>query len=733
MIRRSCSRAPPSRAKSAGRPEVPHDSDQARELVLVGLSTRGYGVAALSGYNPPLVLLRKRQLAGLGYLSGVIWICACGGGAADEAGDSGSTTVGLTTADLTTADLTTGDGPTDSTPTEAGEPFPGCDGLDLEQDGALDLDIVAIDYVSVSGAIRVNGGALPDANGTRGAIVFETTPPVGLPGAFTHTLGSAGAEDYSLVLPAGVVAVRYVPDADLCAASPEGPLPCTGGVLLAGVNIVDDGVLDLDIPSVLVTGKVTQNGAALPDEAGDRGHIEFTRATGELMATEGFGATGAASYAAALFPGTYDVSFAGNPGLCGAGAAKVPCNRGVLQEGVVLEASGALDVDVPKVDITGFVTVNGSPIADGPGERGALRLRPTGPAGAGELRSATFSAAGPVEYALSLVAGTYDIELAADPAQCSDEPPVIPCVSGVLLPAVKLLSSGALDVDVPMIEVSGKVTLRGATLPDAPGDRGSLQFAQEAGEAFPLALGAAGSVDYLLGVIPGKYAIRYAAAAAACDGDLAPDMPCIGGLLQTVDLALSGVLDVDIPAIEVGGAVTLNGVALKSQPTGRGSLLFASGADGSLAVPLGSDGAGDYALTLLPGKYDVTYVAEGPCLGAPDSLMPCGGGRLLAGVGLAMDGVLDVDIPAIGISGAVTYASAALPELEAARGSIGWTRVDGAGALALDLGADGAVQYEVLLMPGRWVIDHSANPELCADSVPDFPCSDQVIFGCSMP
>ena len=77
------------------------------------------------GYNPPLVLLRKRQLAGLGYLSGVIWICACGGGAADEAGDSGSTTVGLTAADLTTADLTTGDGPTDSTPTEAGEPFPG--------------------------------------------------------------------------------------------------------------------------------------------------------------------------------------------------------------------------------------------------------------------------------------------------------------------------------------------------------------------------------------------------------------------------------------------------------------------------------------------------------------------------------------------------------------------------------------------------------------------------------
>ena len=68
---------------------------------------------------------------------------------------------------------------------------------------------------------------------------------MGLPGAFTHTLGSAGAEDYSLVLPAGVVAVRYVPDADLCAASPEGPLPCTGGVLLAGVNIVDDGVLDL--------------------------------------------------------------------------------------------------------------------------------------------------------------------------------------------------------------------------------------------------------------------------------------------------------------------------------------------------------------------------------------------------------------------------------------------------------------------------------------------------------
>lgn len=672
-----------------------------------------------------------QRLAARGPLACVVLLCACSNGDADEA----SATTGVVTS-TDSSDMSAGSAPTEPTeptePTGTGDPFPGCDGLEIEQDGVLDLDIAAREYVIVNGTVRVNGGALPDADGSRGAIVFETTPAAGPPAVFTYTFGSAGAEDYKMVLPAGNVAVHYIPDAALCAATPEGPLPCTGGVLIPGIDIKESGVLDLDIPSVIVTGKVTQNGAVLPDDAGDRGHIEFSGAAGGTLATEGFGPDGPADYAAALFPGIYNVHFVGNAALCAEGAAKVPCNRGEVQHDVALNASGVLDLDVPKVDISGFVTVNGAAPADGTGDRGALRLRPTGVEGGGELLSPSFGATGPVDYALSLVAGTYDIELAANPGQCDGEPPVTPCIDGVVAPAVKLVASGVLDLDVPMIEVTGKVTLRGAALPDTPGDRGSVLFARESGASVAIALGDADPVNYVLGLIPGQYATRYATDGALCDGDDAPAMPCTGGPLQTINLAASGVLDVDIPAVEVTGAVTRNGAALQPQPTGRGSLLF-QGAEGSIALGLGSDSAGDYALTLLPGKYDLDYVADVACQDAPDNLMPCGGGRLLAGVGLMMDGVLDLDVPVIAISGAITYGTKPLPDLQATRGTIRWSRRDGGGALAIDLGADGSVQYDLLLMPGRWLIEHGANPELCADALPGFPCTDQVIFGCDAP
>jgi hypothetical protein len=114
--------------------------------------------------------------------------------------------------------------------------------------------------------------------------------------------------------------------------------------------------------------------------------------------------------------------------------------------------------------------------------------------------------------------------------------------------------------------------------------------------------------------------------------------------------------------------------------------------------------------------------------------MPCGGGRLASGVALANDGVLDVDIKSVTIGGNVTYAGAALPDLADPRGGLRWKRADGTGTgLSVDLESSGAKQYSVVVMPGRWIVDHAANPELCDDGVPNFPCTDQTLIGCEMP
>src|SRR5262249_44620257 len=96
-------------------------------------------------------------------------------------------------------------------------------------------------------------------------------------------------------------------------------------------------------------------------------------AKGTGIATKDFGTTGAASYAMTLLPGTYDVTYLGNPALCGGGMpSEFPCNSGSLKTGANLAADGVLDIDVPAVKVSGTVTLKGAPFASATMARGAL-------------------------------------------------------------------------------------------------------------------------------------------------------------------------------------------------------------------------------------------------------------------------------------------------------------------------------------------------------------------------
>ena len=602
---------------------------------------------------------------------------------------------------------------------------PECDGIELAQDGVLDSRYhKAIDYVVITGSIYLNGEPLPDAAGPRGQVVFEYEPLIGSPGTASHALASAGPEDYTVVLPASVAQLLYVPDADACAAEPAGPMPCTGGVLITDVELTSSGVLDLDIPAISVAGLMTQNGEPTPAAADLRGHLEFAPSAGDAARTKAFSPAGETSYAATLLPGVYDISFVGNPNLCSAGAAAVPCNRGVLEAGRSLVSSGVLDLDVPRG--RGQRRGHGQRSACGRRRREPRRDPFFAPPGAppddaaGGLVSAAFTASGPAEYAVSLVAGDYDasswprIQVCARTARRRS-----PCSPGPLLQSVTLTGSGVLDLDIPMIEVSGAVTLSGQPLPDELGDRGALHFARgEEGEPVPVALGVNGPADYSLALIPGAYNISLAANPELCDGATAPQLPCAGGRLAAVELATSGVLDLDLEAVQVTGAFTLNGAPLPSQTGPRGALSFADASGAAVTLPLGESGG--YAVTVWPGAYDIVYAPADPCAGPPENHLPCGGGHLLTQVDLVMNGVLDVDIPAVDLSGAVTYEGASLPDLASSRGAIRWRRDDDA-AFTVELEQSGPFQYAASIIPGSWVIEHVATPELCADDVPGFP------------
>ena len=106
-------------------------------------------------------------------------------------------------------------------------------------------------------------------------------------------------------------------------------MPCNDGTLLHKM-LSSDGVLDVDVPVVKVSGAVTLKGAAMPSASDERGNVLFALVGGGQLRSGSFGATGAASYRLTLLPGSYIGLLDGNEALCGKGTPFGTCMDDVL-------------------------------------------------------------------------------------------------------------------------------------------------------------------------------------------------------------------------------------------------------------------------------------------------------------------------------------------------------------------------------------------------------------------
>jgi hypothetical protein len=139
----------------------------------------------------------------------------------------------------------------------------------------------------------------------------------------------------------------------------------------------------------------------------------------------------------------------------------------------------------------------------------------------------------------------------------------------------------------------------------------------------------------------------------------------------------------------------------------------------------------------LPGTYDVGLSANQElCWGAQPSPVPCVGGALKTSVALKSDGVLDVDMQMVRLSGSVTLNGATIPDAPQHRGALEFSQRG-----STDLTARGSsknfrstfpVRYDMALLAGKYVINHDANESLCerGGAAPSVPCAPQVLRGC---
>ena len=196
---------------------------------------------------------------------------------------------------------------------------------------------------TVSGTITAGGTALPDspALANRGNVVFRdrdtgvaVSLPVGAtgPGRFTGPLFQSSY----------VVTFETVNSADLVG------LPAGAETLLSKLAITGDrGSLAYDVEVVAVSGRVTADGAALPDSPTltTRGSLLLhDKLTGDVRALP-LAATGPGVFSGIAFGDSYDVTFetSGNAGLVGLPPAAetsldIGCLSDVTSTGVVSEA-----------------------------------------------------------------------------------------------------------------------------------------------------------------------------------------------------------------------------------------------------------------------------------------------------------------------------------------------------------------------------------------------------------
>lgn len=478
-------------------------------------------------------------------------------------------------------------------------------------------------------------------------------------------------------------------------------------------RLVKDTTLDLDAKTVTLTGKVTLNGATMPNDTKldgqPRGRLRFHNIlTGDDYDID-FGETGAVNYSVTLFAGVYDVIVYGNYDTL---QTVLPGNRNMkVESGVELMASGTRDIDAKTLTLSGKVTLNGATMPndtklDGQ-TRGRLRLRNT------ELYEdydIDFGETGAVNYSQKMFAGIYDVYVHGnfDTVQS-----VLPSNRDMMLQRnLALTTTMTKDFDARTVKLSGNVTLNGATMPNDTKldgqDRGILVvYNIDTGDEYEFEFGETGPAAYSLTTFAGLYNVYIHGNYDTVQSVL----PSNQNTLVQKELALTTTTtrDFDAKTLTLSGKVTLNGAdmpndtKLDGQPRGRLRWHNVETGD-QYEINLGETGPVTYTQKLFAGLYDVYIHGNYDTV---QTVLPSNRDmKVHNDLPFTTTTTMDFDAKTLTISGKVTLNGATMPndtKLDGQpRGRLRFRNVDTLVDDDIDLGETGAVMYSRKLFAGLY-------------------------------
>jgi hypothetical protein len=365
----------------------------------------------------------------------------------------------------------------------------------------------------------------------------------------------------------------------------------SGAVLARNAVIAQSGYAVFDIGSIdqhgtlTVGGQVFDSGPVDPFES----DVDVSLFNPELGRQFLGSPTFDAGYHKDIIPGTYDILYE----RWGDNIPGLPDNEyAILPAGLLITTDGGVtNVDIPIITRSGALTLNGVPVAANEwGSELYYINRTTGDRVL--IRDLAWG-----EYSIEMIPGVYDLLYDLYEPRVS-----LPANrSAVIATGLVIDESGNLDIDVPMITMTGSVTVNGLVV-GVP-EQAEIEFWQaEARDEAPAGDISVGS--YSVNLIRGTYDVRYRTPHSNTNPPVGLPLNRVATVLGQVVLTESGILDVDIPAVEVTGSITINGEAV---PGGEINLVGDTGYDARLG---GS--AAPYSTLIVPGTYAVTYGTDDP-------------------------------------------------------------------------------------------------------------------------
>jgi hypothetical protein len=467
-------------------------------------------------------------------------------------------------------------------------------------------------------------------------------------------------------------------------------------VLAAGIEIDADRTLDVDVASVLVQGDITIAGAAPPGSAIENGELFLRDARSGAVSK--IGETMNGTYAVRLIPGEYDVLYSRK-----AGASIVPWNTlGLVEPGIDIGASGILDIDIPRVELSGQITLNGEEPPASAYENGHLLLRDRATGGESYLGQTRYGA-----YEARLIPGSYDLfyELAAGGG--SDVPRN---QKGLLAAGLRIQEDTVLDVDIPVVVLEGTLTLNGGPFPNSAIENGELALRRGEDRVY---VGETMYGAYVARVLPGAYQILYSRKAGASAVPYNVD-----AVIGEVTVEEDHSFPIDIHTVTVHFDVRLDGEEIVLARGEQASLFLREVGDGS-TVPLGEIYPEAQAI-VIPGSYQAYYAYEkGTHLPRNEEAAV---GPVLR---LAEDSQRDLDIPVVEVSGDFFLEGGAFPPGPADVAGLAFRSPTGADRAVI--GSTSTGEFALSMVPGSFEVLYGWTKG------PQIPHNQGAVIGCVEP